>query len=108
MASGRSAKRDRKVERLTEAVAQAHDRLHKDDVDGCHNLLHQALGSGEIISDVAPLADVQGFDQAFRDLCIRTGARASYVLAMPAGEKGTRLLSGGDAEIDAFVTKAMR
>lgn len=94
-----------------ELVAQAHDRLHRDDVDGCHELLHAAMGSGAYTGDVAPLVTVIGFDAGFRELCTRHGIRASYV-AIDAGhprpDGAARLVSGGDAELDAHVTRAMR
>jgi hypothetical protein len=86
----------------------ADDRLHKDDVDGCHELLHQAMGTGEVKTDVAPLVPIADFDQAFRELCLRHGATASYVLAKPTDGEGQRLLSGGDAYLDGLVTRAVR
>jgi hypothetical protein len=108
--NAKQAKANRAVERVTaerdrlhEALAQAHDRLHKDDVDGCHDMLHQGLGSGELVSDVAPLSGLSDFDRRFRDLCLETGMRASYVAI-----DGRRLLSGGDAELDGIVTAAVR
>jgi len=106
--SGKVAKLERRADRLTEAVIQAHDRLHKDDVYGCHEMLHRALGSGQLTSDVAPLSGLAGFDAAFRDLCMRSGVRASFVLATPAEDGHTRLVSGGDAELDNMVTSAVR
>lgn len=111
--SGKQAKAERRVERaeadrlrMVECCAQAHDRLHKDDVDAAHELLHQALGSGEIDTDVAPLAHVAIFDREFRDLCLRLGAKASYVVEDPA--QAGRLLSGGDARVDRLVNSAIR
>lgn len=111
--NGKQAKAERRAERaeadrlrMVECVAQAHDRLHKDDVDAAHELLHQALGSGDVTTDVAPLAHVAIFDEEFRALCLRHGASASYVVEDPASPG--RLLSGGHAGIDRLVNSAMR
>lgn len=111
--SGRQAKADRRAQRaeaerdrLVEHIAQAHDRLHKDDVDACHEVLHAALGSGELDTSVAPLAHTAMFDAEFRALCARTGAVASYVLEDP--EQPGRILSGGHAGLDRVVTSAIR
>jgi hypothetical protein len=112
--SGRQAKAERRAERaaaerqqIIEIVAQAHDRLHKNDVDACHELLHAALGSGEMDpSGVAPLAHLAIFDDEFRKLCLRLGAKASYVLEDPAQEG--RLVSGGHAGLDRLVTDSVR
>lgn len=98
--SGRSAKAARRDERerLVEHIAQAHDRLHKGDVEEAHELLHQALGSGEIDATVRPLSHRDKFDRAFRDLCVRHAVAASYILVDEIGGDGrARLLSGGDA-----------
>lgn len=88
---------------LEEAIAQAHNRLHAGDVDGCHELLHVALGSGYVPVDESrrltgtPVAE---FDRRFRELCLETGVRAAFV----AADK-QRLVSGGDAEIDSVLNR---
>jgi hypothetical protein len=93
---------------MTEAVMQAHDRLHKEDIDGCHELLHQALEAGELdTGDVAPLADLAGFDADFRQICVRHNVRASFVAAQDVDER-QRLLGGGNAQLAAFVGEALR
>lgn len=110
--SGSTAKTARRIARLTETIVQAHDRRDKDDVEACHAVLHQALGLNDGIVDgpdvVAPLGPRVPFDEAFRRLCIEHGARASYVLADRETPQGTRLISGGDAELCAHVDRAMR
>lgn len=106
--NGKRAKQQRRDGRLVEIVLQAHDWLHKDDVDDCHELLHAALGSGEVDSSVAPLAPGGKFDAAFRRLCIAHGVQAAYVLAEDAGAGRARLLSGGDGDLCALVDNAVR
>lgn len=109
--SGRRVKQARREAALTEGIAQAHDRLHKGDVDDCHEILHQLLGSGYAESTVAPLTGtaIQQFDREFRDLCTRLGVRASFVVMdpEPRADGAHRLLSGGDAEIDRRVCALM-
>lgn len=111
--SGRSAKAARRAERerLDECVRQAHDQLHRDDVDACHELLHEALGQGEAdVERVAPLAGLAQFDLAFRRLCLNHGVRAGYVAI--DGERDSdgaaRLVSGGDGTLVALVDRAVR
>lgn len=111
-ANRRQSAAERKVALLTEAVAQAHDRLHKDQVDQCHELLHQAMGAGFVVSDVAPLTEggAAEFDTRFRELCVELQVQASFVAGYPAeGSPGMmRLMSGGDAWLAAQVDQAMR
>lgn len=106
--NGRAAKTDRRVRRLQEALVQAHDRLHKDDVDACHEVLHAALGAGEAMTDVAPLAHRSAFDAAFRSLCIAKGVRAAYVLIDSADGDRARVLTGGDAHLCHVVDASLR
>lgn len=103
--------RQRRAERdWREHVLQAHDRLHKDEVDACHELLHAALGLEEpLIHDVAPLIQRAEFDADFRALCLRHGARASFVLIDRwEDERGARLISGGDADLVALIDGCLR
>ncbi len=113
--SDRQAKAARRAERerLTEALLQAHDRLHRDDIEACHQVLHDALGiptdTPHAGPDVAPLSQHLKFDQAFIQLCTRLRVRASYVLAAGQDpEKGTRLLSGGDAQLAGYIDQHLR
>ena len=111
--SGRTAKAARRADKLAEAIAQIHDRLHRGDVEAAHELCHEAMDSGSVESDVAPLtgARMTTFDADFRQLCIRTGVRASYVAidaANPDPERGTRLVSGGDGPLVTMTDAALR
>lgn len=102
----RAAEVEAERDRLLEHIAQAHDRLHKDDPDACHEVLHSAMGTGELDSSVAPLAHLALFDDEFRRLCVRLGAKASYVLEDPA--QAGRIISGGNAALDGMVSAAVR
>ena len=111
--SGSKAKADRKIQRLTEGLAQAHNALHLEppDVDACHLALHRAAGVPDAydVDHAAPLAQREGFDEAFRALCVQHRCQAAYVLADSVREDGaTRLLSGGDAVLCEMVDRAMR
>lgn len=79
--SGSTAKQARRVERLTEAIDPG---------------------------QVAPLGHQVGFDAAFRQLCLDHQVRAVFILADGETPRGTRLLTGGDAELSAFVDREMR
>lgn len=92
---------------LAEALAQIHNALHADDIDRAHELVHQALEAGEV--DVEPNrhlsdTDAAAFANAFLDLCQTHGVQAAFVLSEPAG----RLLSGGDAAVNAMLDEAVR
>ena len=109
-ASRRLAAATIEVEELKEALLQIHQALHKDDVDGAHDLLHQALGSGRV--DVAPseqlnIRAMSEFDKQFRQLEAVRGLTASYVVMIPAPAGGFRVLTGGNAYVDAAVSKAL-
>lgn len=110
--SGSQAKAQRREERFREALLQAHDRLHKDDPDSAHAVIHEAMGirdhATDDAHDVEPMADTATFDAAFRDLCTTHNVRAAYVSAVSESERGTRLMSGGDADLSAFLDCAMR
>jgi hypothetical protein len=107
--SGRQAKAARRRDRLTEALLQAHDRLHKDDVDGCHEIIHAALGAGELPDDVAPLAQRAGFDREFQRICVEHGVRAAYVAVDSVDGNGrARMLSGGEASVVAMIDRSLR
>lgn len=107
--NGRAAKTDRRVRRLQEHIAQAHDRLHKDDVDACHEVIHAAMGSGQAPTDVAPLAHRAAFDAAFRSLCVAKGVRAAFVMLDSVdGEGRARVVTGGDAEVCNVVDVSLR
>lgn len=93
---------------LVERIVQAHDALHKDDVDACHGQLHAALGIEEVAYAIDPMADALAFDQAFRDLCIRHGTRAAYVRTLEEVGDSWRLGSGGDRALCRRVDEAMR
>lgn len=108
--SGRSAKAARRTDRehLVERIVQAHDALHKDDVDAAHEQLHAAMGADGSLN-VDPLADGERFDRAFRQLCAAQGVQAMYVRAFgPADERGVRLVSGGNGALCALVDGAVR
>lgn len=88
---------------------QAHDALHKDDVEACHTALHAALGLADEDLLVAPLAGHAPFDREFLDLCRKHNVRAAYVSVGGFVEgKGARLISGGDAELVAFLDGKVR
>lgn len=105
-----SGKHDRaRAERRATALFQAHDLLHKDDVPGCHAVLHRALGlRDEEIIDPASLAKpmplrLSDFDREFRQLCSSNGVVAVYF-----AEDGTRLMSGGAADLIVTLDAAVR
>lgn len=110
--SGSQAKAARREQRFREALLQAHDRLHKDDPASAHAVIHAAMGirdhATEDAHDVAPMGDNATFDAAFRDLCVLHNVRAAYVSAVSESERGTRLMSGGDAELSALVDEGVR
>lgn len=109
--SASAAKRRRADTRrnLAEHVRQAHDRLHKDDIDEAHQQLHAALGLDDAPTDVAPMGQRSGFDAEFRKLCLRHAVRATFVMIDTVDEHGqARLLSGGDAELCALIDRNMR
>jgi hypothetical protein len=108
--SGRAAKASRRQERevLVERIVQAHDALHKEDVDAAHEQLHAAMGMDRPLS-VDPLADGERFDKAFRQLCAAHGVQAMYVRAFGVpDERGVRLVSGGDGALCGLVDAAVR
>lgn len=96
---------DQTSDMLAEALAQAHNALHQGDVEACHEILHRALGTGEMSVDRPQLTGTAqwDFDERFRALCIETGAKAGYMLAAPDG----RLLGGGDADVAALIGKGL-
>lgn len=100
-------KRARRAERgrLLEVIVQAHDRIHKGQVDEAEEILHQALGAGDYDGDVASLSQHHGFDEAFRRLCVARRLRAAYVLVgeMNVEEREVRLISGGDSILCALL-----
>lgn len=109
----RANQRDNK--RVLEGAIQAHDRLHKDDIAGCHDLLHYALGVDDDATEgarnsVEPLSQRTGWDKAFRDLCRRFDVKASFVLvdSVDEAEGTSRLLSGGDGELCGLIDTALR
>jgi hypothetical protein len=109
--SARTAKASRRDERerLVERIAQAHDALHKDDVDEAHGQLHAALGVEERALAVDRLAGGEKFDRAFRQLCAAHGVAAMYVAINSIDDEGmARLVSGGDADLCAMVDRAVR
>jgi len=113
--SGRQAKAARKAaEKATtnwkEAILQIHDRIHKGEIEAAHEMCHEALGSGRVTSDVAPLGGGPAeFDRLFRELCISTRTKASYVAGVPVDDDGQiRVLTGGDQELDAIVCGALQ
>lgn len=109
--NGRTAKAQRRAdrERVDEFLRQAHDQLHRDDVDGAHEMLHAALGHESAELKVAPLAGGARFDDAFLNLCRAHGVRAAYVSVGEQTADGmARLISGGDAELCKLLDRAVR
>lgn len=100
----------RQLDTMTEGLLQVHDRLHKDDVAAAHELIHELLGAGKFESDVAPLgaSGMSEFDKRFAALCVQLNARAGYVLAVPATEGRTRLLTGGHQDVNSVMDAALR
>lgn len=96
---------------MPELVAQAHDRLHKDDVPGAHGFLHRALGLDEPAEGEAwePLLQHADWDADFRKLCLRHGVRAMFVLVdtVDDGDR-TRLVSGGDRDLCQHIDHELR
>ena len=109
--NGRAAKTQRRQREgvFVEALLQAHNALHRDDVDACHSVLHGALGVDDAIPPtVAALTPYHRFDSDFRRLCTTLGVQASYVLAGGMTERGTRLISGGDGDLCVAIDGALR
>lgn len=97
--------------RLREAIAQIHDRIHKEEIEDAHALCHQALGSGRVTTKVAPLrsSELSTFDNQFIELCKRLNVSASYVAVFPSGiASKTRIMTGGAVGVDRIVTSALR
>ena len=109
--SGAARARRRRVERSsTEWALQAHDALHKGDVETCHETLHVMLGlSPDETLPVAPLSAASPFDAEFRALCRKHNVAAAYVAdgGLTPG-RGTRLLSGGEANLCAWLDGLLR
>jgi hypothetical protein len=95
---------------ITECLWQAHDQMHKGNHEAAHEMIHKGLG---IDNEDTPFPAAPGrhrldFDTAFRTACRKNGAKAMYVLVDGVSEKGSRLLSGGDAELVAFIDEMIR
>lgn len=95
-----------------ELVAQAHDQLHKSNVASCHELLHKAMGLDNSVGALlpsGPLAHSIEFNRGFVELCRLHNVKAAYIMADTTDAKGrTRLIGGGDQELDAFLTRILR
>lgn len=97
------------AEQLQEFVMQAHDQLHKGKVGKAHDMLHKAMGiDNDKQLPSAPMAHTADFDAAFRALCISHNAKAMYVLAAGESAKGTRIMSGGDAELCGYFDRKLK
>lgn len=95
-----------------ELVAQAHDQLHKSNVASCHELLHKAMGLDNSVGALLPsdpLAHGIEFNKGFVELCRLHNVKAAYIMADTTYAQGrTRLIGGGDQDIDAFLTRLLR
>jgi hypothetical protein len=108
VSSGSQAKRQRRKTEaaLTASILDAHNALHDDDVDACHEALHAALGVGD-----EPTGSERGerlsrfgdFDEGYRRLCQRTGVVAAY---LAVGEGG-RAVCGGNADVARYIKQAL-
>lgn len=102
----------RSVADTLELVAQAHDQLHKGAVGVAHELLHKAMGVDNSVTPALPaqpMAHAIGFNAAFVDLCKLHQVKAAYLMADSTDAQGrTRLLGGGDQDLDAFLMRLMR
>ena len=94
-----------------ELLAQAHDQLHKGAAGVAHELLHKALGLDNSIAQLPsePLAHGIDFNRGFVDLCRLHKVKAAYIMADTVDAKGrTRLIGGGDQDIDALLMKLLK
>ena len=99
-----------KDEEAVEAISQAHDQLHKGNVDQAHELIHKAMGIDNSVEMPArPIAHRRGFDRAFIKACRKHEVKAAFVLVDGEDESGrSRLLAGGDAELCQFLGQLLR
>lgn len=88
---------------------QAHDQLHKGKVGRAHEMLHKAMGiDNDRQLATKPIAHIADFDKAFRDLCEKHNRKAMYILADGDTPKGTRILSGGDAQLCGYFDRRLK
>lgn len=114
--NGKQAKRSRReaseIERVTEALLQAHDRLHKGDTEGAHLELHRGLMLPNLngTSTIAPLGHLAKFDAAFLALTAKHGMQVSYLLVdeKNSAPERKRLISGGDADLCQYMDHQLR
>lgn len=84
-----------------EMIRQAHDRLHKGDIEAAHQFLHKALGMpDETPEPVKGLSRYGGFEQAFVTASRKHRVLAAWVVFEPdpARPGMARLLAGGNAD----------
>ncbi len=100
-------------ENMAEIVANAHDQLHKEQVEKAHELLHLALGvdnESDAAEDLGLFVDKRSFDHAFRTACRKNKMRAAYVLLEKTDTAGkqVRIITGGDAGVCQVVDHVLR
>jgi len=79
---------------LKEIALQAHDALHRGDVEGAHQLLHRICeGTESFVAATVPRR--LDFDHAFRTACRKHGAEAGYLLLIPQPGGSARFHVGG-------------
>jgi hypothetical protein len=93
---------------VLEHVAQAHDALHRDDIEEVHGQLHAALGREERELARPPLMGYERFDRAFRDLAHAYGVVATYVRFDEDAAPSEQLVTGGNGDLCVFLENAVR
>lgn len=91
---------------MAEIVANAHDRLHKSQVEEAHELLHKALGvDNDAAQELGIFTDKRNFDHAFRTACKKNLTRAAYVVVEQEDPKNkrVRIVTGGDVDVCRLV-----
>lgn len=51
--------------------------------------------------------DIEGFEKAFKEACVKHNVRAAFVLVKSRDEKGSLLVVGGASEVSGFVEKSL-
>jgi hypothetical protein len=104
-----------RVENLREGLAQAHNELHANDVEACHERLHEAMhADGEttlrkVTYRADPMAQGNDFDTGFRLLCQHHRVDAAYVVAEQNRllKYKHRMITGGTAKVVQYLHQLM-
>jgi hypothetical protein len=101
----RTRKAERETARLRSVIGQALDAIRSNRGTKAYHLLNRALQDGAPparTGEVGDVASIAEFDEGFRRLCLVTGYRAGYVVAVPDGTSQ----SGGDPAVTKAIDTA--